>query len=117
MKINMKRKGRSRVLRTPEQRQELIQNYRASGMGKSEYCRQRGVNLTTFCQWLNGRLRTGRRQSVSLPTSKMKVAEAQGLLDAMAPMEMGFPSGVCVRLRDWRQGKELVEFLRELNRG
>ena len=117
MKTNIsKRTGRSRVLRTPEQRQELIQGYRASGLGKSEYCRQRGVNLTTFCQWLNGRLRTKRRRSVSTPKSEMKFAEARVPLGAMAPMEIALPSGVCVRLRDLSQGKELVEFLWELSR-
>jgi transposase-like protein len=117
MKTNrLNRKGRSRVLRTPEQRQELIQKYRASGLGKSEYCRQRGVNLTTFCQWLNGRLRTKRRRSVSTPKSEMKFAEVQVGLGATAPVEIALASGVNIRLRDLSRWKELVELLRELTR-
>ena len=117
MKTNiLKRKRRSRVLRTLEQRQELIRRYQASGLGKAEYCREHGVNLATFCQWLEGRLRTERRRSVSTPKSEMKFAEAQVPLGATALVEIALPSGVCVRLRDLSRGRELVEFLREWTR-
>jgi hypothetical protein len=117
MKTNrLNRKGRSRVLRTPEQRQDLIRGYRASGLGKAEYCREHGVKLATFCQWMNGRFVTKRRRLDSIGKSEVKFAEVQVGLGATAPVEIALASGVNIRLRDLSGWKELVELLRELTR-
>jgi hypothetical protein len=109
---NKQRRGR--VLRTREQRQELIRRYRASGWGKAEYCRQQEVKLATFCHWMKGQPMTKQRRSVSSTKSKVKFAEVQVALGATAPVEIALASGI--RLRDLSRWKELVEFLRELTR-
>ena len=117
MRTNTSNKQRwGRVLRTREQRQELIRGYRSSGLSKAEYCRQQDVNLATFCQWMNGRSMTKRRRLALTTKSEVKFAEAQVGLGATAPVEIALASGVCIRLRDLSRWKELVEFLRELTR-
>ena len=111
---NKQRRGR--VLRTREQRQDLIRGYRASGLSKAEYCREQDVNLATFSHWMNGRPTGKRRRSASTTKSDVKFAEVQVARGATAPVEIALASGVCIRLRDLSRWKERVEFLRELNR-
>ena len=66
---------RGRVQRTSEQRQELIEAYKASGLGKAEFCRQRGVNLATFCHWFGTRKKRRRRRSTKMAQARPRFAE------------------------------------------
>jgi hypothetical protein len=38
---------------TPEHRRLHIEAWRSSGLSQAAYCRQNGINLTTFTNWLS----------------------------------------------------------------
>lgn len=113
--LTSKNTGRRRTRRTPEQRQAIIRQYRASGLGRAAFCRRYQVNLATFCHWMNAQPGAKRRGSTATK-SKMKFAEVQVALSGTAPVEIVLASGVCIRLRDLSRPEKLAEFLRELTR-
>jgi transposase-like protein len=44
---------RGRLLRKAEDRQALVAAYRKSGKSQAAFCRERGLNATTFSGWLS----------------------------------------------------------------
>ncbi len=69
MKENTTRQDkRGRVLRTAEERQELVEAFNRSGLGIAEFCQQRNLWLSTFNHWANsGKYGRGAGIEVELP--------------------------------------------------
>jgi len=106
----LKTDGRGRRLRNAEDRRELIGRYKRSGLSKAEFCRQQGLELSTFCGWFatKGVRRAKRRRR------KSKFAEVQVALGKTAPIEIELPSRICIRLQDAGTVGDLVKFVREV---
>lgn len=50
---------RSRRRRTPQQRAELLTQYRRSGLSQRDFVQSHGLGLSTLTQWLRTERRTG----------------------------------------------------------
>ena len=99
------------MLRSAEDRRELIKRFKASGQSQTEFCRENKVNLGTFCHWLHDSPRKARPGKN--PTQRVKFAEVQVAPGLAAPIEIRLPSGISIRLRDAGVVGDLVKFVRE----
>jgi transposase-like protein len=104
---------RGRVRRTAEQRRELIEEYEASGLGKAEFCRQRGVNFATFCHWFTTkkRRRNGGTRAASPTPRFAEIAVVQPTVEPAA-IEILLPNGSRVGIRHHGRSEELVALVR-----
>jgi len=113
MKTNTPRKDRrGRILRSAEDRRELIERYKASGLSKAEFCRRHGLKLTTLYGWMSSGSHKVRGRSAST-TRRVKFAQMEVALGKAAPIEIELPSRLCIRLRDATVVGDLVKFVRE----
>ena len=89
----MPRDGRHRRRRTEAERVEILRRFKASGLGRREFCRREGLALSSFQRW---RDRAGR------PSDRSGFVE---LVPSSTParsdweLELSLPNGVCLRLR------------------
>ena len=114
MKTQTLRKDRrGRILRSAEDRRELIERYKASGLGKAEFCGRHGLKLTTLYSWMNSGRGTVRRRTRSA-SRRVKFAQMEVALGKAAPIEVELPSRVCIRLREASVVGDLVKFVREV---
>lgn len=92
---------RGRVLRTAEERQELVAAFKGSGMGMTEFCQERDVRLSTFCHWANSG-KYGRRHKSSARKRKapVKFAEVQVAMGGGTGIDVELPGGVRIQVRD-----------------
>jgi transposase-like protein len=104
---------RGRVLRTAEDRRELIERYKASGLSKAAFCRQHGLKLMTLYHWMNSGPRRA-RQRRSARSRRVEFAQVEMPVSRPAPIEIELPSRVCIRLRDASAVSDLVKFVREV---
>ena len=101
---------RGRVQRTAEQRRELIDEWKASGLGKAAFCRQRGVNLATFCHWF-GRKKKRRRKGAAQAPKFAEVAVVQPTVE-QAAIEILLPNGSRIGIRHQGKRDDLVALVR-----
>ena len=114
MKTKTPRKDRrGRILRSAEDRQELIERYKGSGLSKAEFCSRHGLKLTTLYCWMNSGHRKVRRRS-SPANKRVKFAQMEVALGKAAPIEIELPSRVYIRLREASVVGDLVKFVREV---
>ncbi|MEI8139273.1 MAG: hypothetical protein WCI03_05320 [bacterium] len=106
--------GRGRVLRTAEQRQELMAGYKSSGLGMTAFCRREGVSLSTFSHWLNPRVKVKRSRSIRPEKPPMKFTEVKMALGGAAPIEVELPGGARIRIRDDEAWLVVGQWLREV---
>jgi len=108
-----KRDRRGRILWSAEDRRELIERYKSSGLSKVDFCREYGLKVTTLYGWLSaghGKLvRKRARQH-----GPVKFAGVEVALGKAAPIEIELPSRVCIRLQDAGVVGDLVKFVREV---
>ena len=50
---------RGQVLRSADEKRELIDEYQTSGLSMSEYCRRKGISSTSFYSWVSKDKQTG----------------------------------------------------------
>lgn len=91
---------RGRVLRTTDERQELVGAFKASRLGMAEFCRQRELRLSTFCQWVNSGKYGRRKVRGWKRKAPMKFAQVQVAMGGTAPIEVELAGGVRIRVRD-----------------
>jgi len=104
---------RGRILRSAEDRRELIERYKASGLGKAEFCRRHGLKLTTLYGWMSSGSRKVRGRLAST-TRRVKFAQMEVALGKAAAIEIELPSRLCIRLRDTTVVGDLMKFVREV---
>jgi len=109
----VRRDKRGRILWSAEDRRELIERYKSSGLSKVDFCREYGLKVTTLYGWLSaghGKLvRKRARQH-----GPVKFAGVEVALGRTAPIEIELPSHVCIRLQSTCVVGDLVKFVREV---
>lgn len=98
---------RGRVLRSAEQRRELVAAYRSSGQTQAGFCRERGVHATTFNGWLR---EAATRGTQLVPVELTSPVEA--VASALAAIEVLLPNGVRVGIRQQGGRDELIALVR-----
>lgn len=111
MKTTIRTSRRGRVIRSAEDRRELIKRFKTSGQSQTEFCRENKVKLATFCHWLHDPPRKARQRKTR--TRRVKFAEVQMASGGSAPIEINLPSGITIRLRDAAVVGDLVKFVKE----
>ena len=131
MKAKRQRKRRL-TRRSTQEREALIKKYMCSGQSKSAFCRQHGINLKTFCQWV-GPTRAVEpvdRKGVQVeglgshwPKSKAggKARDAEGsftelkvCLPSGAAVEVLFTSGLRMHVNDLRGLEAVTDLIKSL---
>jgi hypothetical protein len=107
------------VRRSAQERRELIEVYRASGLGKAAFCRRHGLHLATFCAWFHRRSLRGPAgkaaafAEVILPMDGPTGASGESAASD-ARLRIDLPRGLCVRVYDVSTLKDLAPFIREV---
>ena len=103
----LRRDRRGCVRRSAQERRELIEAYRASGLSRSAFCLRQDLPLPTFCGWLKKRPAF---TEVSLPAGQ----PASGTVPPPAArLRIELPRGLCVQVYDVTVLKKLAPFIRE----
>ena len=108
MKTNERRADkRGRVLCSADQRRELVAAYRGSGVTPAAFCRERGVNATTFNGWL-------RRTAAHAPAFAQVelTAPIERAANGAATVEVLLPNGARIGIRHEGRLDELVGLVR-----
>lgn len=81
----------------PDERRALCQQWKTSGLSRSEFCRQHGVALSSFHHWLSGKRLKGARLNLKynqdwVPVTVKKtpepITEEPLLLEIVLPNQM-----------------------------
>ncbi len=81
----------------PDERRALCQQWKTSGLSRSEFCRQHGVALSSFHHWLSGKRLNGARLNLKynqdwVPVTVKKtpepITEEPLLLEIVLPNQM-----------------------------
>jgi len=105
---------RGRILRSAEERQELIGRYKASGLNKVEFCRRAGLKVTTLHGWLSSGAGKGRQGITGSRKNRVKFAGVEVSLGKPAAIEIELPSKICIRLKELSVIGDLVKFIKEV---
>lgn len=114
--------GRVRFSR--EQRESMLDAYEASGLSGPQFCAQHGVKYQTFATWLQRRKRGDGRYPALLPAGAAPVplflpTEVDHPASPAAsgtPVEVVFPGGASILIRDDGQLALAAKLIRELSR-
>jgi len=95
-----------RVLRrrNAQEREQLVEEFKASGMSQAAFCEERGILLATFKSWFYKRE----------PASEAHFAEVTVTMPDAGPVEVVFPSGVRANIRQAGSRAELIGLIRGL---
>jgi len=86
---------------SPDERRALCQQWKTSGLSQSEFCRQQGIALSSFHQWLSGK----RLASIQPPTVKnipawvpLEIKSTPKTPEEPLLMEMILPNKITLKL-------------------
>ncbi len=91
----------------------MIEEHGRSGQSQADFCRERGLDPTTFNGWLRGRIgqATGRKKANK---PKVKFARVDVPVKTGPEVEMELPGGVLVRIRHGGKVGDLAELIRKV---
>lgn len=107
-KPRLRRDRRGCVRRSAQERRELIEAYRTSGLSRSAFCLRQDLPLPTFCGWLKKRPAF---TEVSLPADKPAFGTVP---PPTARLQIELPRGLCVQVYDVNTLEKLAPFIREV---
>jgi transposase-like protein len=85
---------------SPDERRALCEQWKTSDLSQSEFCRQQGVALSSFYQWLSGR----RLDNVRLPKKNipawapLEIKNTQKNLEEPLSIEIVLPNNIMLKL-------------------
>jgi hypothetical protein len=97
--------ARHNVRRTAAEREALINEYRASGLGRKDFAKQHGIAPNTFSYWLK-----------AMDAVPARFAEVKVSRPIQMPVEVELKNGVRIRLCCNDKLIGLAELLREASR-
>jgi transposase-like protein len=107
MKTTSKDRRRASRRTTAAEREQILREYRASGLSRRAFAERRGINLLTFHSWFRKREPKPRTGKASTPFVRVAVqAEAEAEVRLIAE----YPSGLRIRLEgvDIRRAARLL---------
>ena len=89
-----------------EDRERIIEEHKRSGLSKIDFCKERGIKLTTFYGW------TKKKRSFKKQKKKKSFFKEVSLpVAGAAPVEITLPNGTRISIRH-TQSKELISMVR-----
>ena len=108
----VRRDKRGRILRTAEDRRQLIETFNQSGLGMAEFCRREGLRLSTVYNWVY-RAKPP-RIATRTGNAPVRFAEVKLAMGGGAPIEVELPGGVRIQVRDASLWPVVGGWLREV---
>ncbi len=86
---------------SPDERRALCQQWKTSGLNRSEFCRQHGVALSSFHHWLSGKRLEGARLNLKnnqdwVPVALKKTPDL--ITEEPLLLEMVLPNQISLKL-------------------
>lgn len=104
---------KGRVRRDAAARRELIEEFHKSGQAQAEFCRDRGLNATTFNGWL--RKDQQAKAGFTEVTVPVKAASETGNGSGKdEEIEIQLSNGTCLWIRPGKDRTGLAELIREV---
>jgi len=100
---------RKRKHRTVEEREEIVQSYRESGLTQKEFVERAGISVSALQSWLRRAEPTGK------PGSPAFIA-VPNLMSAPAPYRLQWPGGVSLEIRSGFRAQEVAALVQLLER-
>jgi hypothetical protein len=98
---------------TAEQRLQMVEQFRQSGLTRKAFSQQHGVSLATLSWWLK---KTQRISNLPVPVpflfSEVKLETPERSPDNSWGMEIVAPSGLTIRCREQIAVRDLVRLIR-----
>lgn len=91
-----------------EDRERLIEGYKASDQTKKAFCAERGVNLGTFHGWF----KRAKQKRKEVKSSKPAFREVELPVPAPCPVEIILPGGARICLSNTGTPEELIKLIR-----
>lgn len=93
---------------TPAERRSLVRRYQKSGLSQAAFCRKNNIVATTFTNWI--------RRGAKKKDTAAKFAEFELPVPtaAGASLEVVYPDGKLLRLREFQVTAESAAFIREV---
>ena len=107
------KRKRRRKLRTAEEWQQLIEEHKGSGQSQAQFCREHGLEPTTFNGWLRGRVGSQRKRRKKR-AAKVKFARVEVPVNGGPEVELSLPGGVSVLIRNGGSAGQVAELIREV---
>ncbi len=108
---------RSRRRHTPQQRAELLTQYRRSGSSQREFVQLHGLGLSTLTKWLREARRTGVERSGRKGSTLFQAVNLSPLLGATGwAAEVALADGAVLRLSAQADAAWATELLQALRR-
>ena len=90
-----------------------MEEWRLSGLGKAEFCRQRDINLATFCHWFGKKKpKRGRRRGKAPAPPRFAQVAIVPPTPFQAAVEVLLPNGSRIGIRHEGKRDDLVALVR-----
>lgn len=96
---------------TPEQRLQMVEQFRQSGLTRLAFSQHYGVPLATLSWWLK-KTKVGSNLPVPVLFSEVKLAKPEIPPDHAWGMEIVAPSGLTIRCREQVTVRDLARLIR-----
>jgi hypothetical protein len=111
---NISAEGKSSQRRTRDEIKNLISNWRASKLSRSEFCRREGLSIQTFCYWLQrNEENTKKAKKSPIPFVPMQTAKHQQTNETHY-IDIKFPNGLQCRFAMNSDIKRIAQITKEL---
>jgi hypothetical protein len=111
--VDMEIQSNSYQYRVPtEQRLQMLEQFRSSGLTRKAYCEQFGVSLATLGYWLKRVKRDSTQHSVPVVFSEVKLTAQEATSSAAWALEIVAPSGLTIRSKTQISIQDLAQLLR-----
>ena len=109
MKTKLQRAGK-RVCKqyTASERRNLVDKYKRSGLTKTAFCRENDITLTNFSNWIKP---CNRKKCETVEFAEVEFSVP---VDSGVSVEITFPDGKVLRLRNFQMTKESATFIRRM---
>jgi transposase-like protein len=109
MKTKLETTGKKICKRyTPAERRSLVLRYRKSGLSQAAFCRKHNIVATTFTNWV--RRCTKKKDMIA----KFAEVELPAPIGSGASLEVVYPDGTLLRLRELKITEESTAFIRKV---
>jgi hypothetical protein len=93
---------------TSAERRSLVSRYQKSGLSQAAFCRKNNIAAATFTKW------PGQCAKQKSATVKFVEFELPTPVETGASLEVGYPDGRLLRLRDFAVTEESAAFIRRV---
>jgi len=104
--------GRKQYRASANQRRQMVEQFRRSGLSRRAFSRQRGIPISTLNWWLR-KIKPTSNLPIPIEFSEVMVIPPSTKENGAWAMELVAPSGLTIRCREALTAPDLMQLLRE----